>query len=71
LALDGDTLKVTKTANADNPLTSGMIPILGIDVWEHAYYVDYENRRPEYLAAFLNHMVNWEEVEAELQKAVA
>ena len=71
LALDGDTLKVTKTANADNPLTAGMIPILGIDVWEHAYYVDYENRRPEYLAAFLNHMVNWEEVEAELQKAVA
>jgi Fe-Mn family superoxide dismutase len=71
LALDGDTLKVTKTSNADNPLTSGMIPILGIDVWEHAYYVDYENRRPEYLAAFLNHMVNWEEVEAELQKAIA
>jgi len=71
LALDGDTLKVTKTANADNPLTSGMIPILGIDVWEHAYYVDYENRRPEYLAAFLNHMVNWEEVEAELQKAIS
>jgi Fe-Mn family superoxide dismutase len=71
LALDGDTLKVTKTSNADNPLTAGMIPILGIDVWEHAYYVDYENRRPEYLAAFLNHMVNWEEVEAELQKAIA
>jgi len=71
LALDGDTLKVTKTANADNPLTAGMIPILGIDVWEHAYYVDYENRRPEYLAAFLNHMVNWEEVEAELVKAIA
>ncbi len=71
LALDGDTLKVTKTSNADNPLTAGMIPILGIDVWEHAYYVDYENRRPEYLAAFLNHMVNWEEVEAELEKAIA
>jgi Fe-Mn family superoxide dismutase len=71
LALDGDTLKVTKTANAANPLVDGMIPILGIDVWEHAYYVDYENRRPEYISAFLNHLVNWEEVEAELQNAIA
>ncbi len=71
LAVDGDQLKVTKTPNGENPLVHGMRPIMGLDVWEHSYYVDYENRRPEYVAAFLNNLVNWEEVEAELQKAVA
>ena len=71
LAVQGDQLKVLKTPNGENPLVQGMRPILGVDVWEHAYYVDYENRRPEYLAAFLNSLVNWDEVEAELHKALA
>ncbi len=71
LAVQDDQLKIMKTPNGENPLVHGMRPILGVDVWEHAYYVDYENRRPEYLAAFLNNLVNWDEVEAELHKAVA
>ena len=71
LAVQGDQLKVMKTPNGENPLVHGMRPILGVDVWEHSYYVDYENRRPEYLAAFLNNLVNWDEVEAELHKALA
>ncbi|MFO1067154.1 MAG: superoxide dismutase [Geminicoccaceae bacterium] len=69
LSLDGDKLKVSKSPNGSNPLVDGLRPILGIDVWEHAYYLDYRNRRPDYIAAFLNHLVNWEEVEAELHKA--
>jgi superoxide dismutase, Fe-Mn family len=71
LAVQGDQLKVLKTPNGENPLVHGMRPILGVDVWEHSYYVDYENRRPEYLAAFLNSLVNWDEVETELHKALA
>jgi Fe-Mn family superoxide dismutase len=71
LAVDGGALKVVKTPNGENPLCQGMKPILGIDVWEHAYYLDYRNRRPDYVAAFLNSLVNWEEVERELHKAVS
>ncbi|MEO1018174.1 MAG: superoxide dismutase [Pseudomonadota bacterium] len=69
LAVEGGTLKVAKTPNGENPLVHNMTPILGLDVWEHAYYLDYQNRRPDYVDAFLNNLVNWEEVEAELSKA--
>ncbi|MEZ5813790.1 MAG: superoxide dismutase [Alphaproteobacteria bacterium] len=55
-------LEVTKTANADNPLTSGQTALLGCDVWEHSYYIDYRNARPKYLEAFVDSLVNWEYV---------
>ncbi len=59
---DGD-LEIVKTANAGNPLTGGMTPLMTCDVWEHAYYVDYRNARPAYVAAFWN-LVNWDFVAA-------
>ncbi len=68
LVLDGGKLKVTKTANAENPLAAGQTPLLTCDVWEHAYYLDYQNRRPDFLQAFLDHLVNWDFVAANLQK---
>ena len=64
LSIDNDKLVVTKTANAVNPLVNNMKPILGCDVWEHSYYVDYRNRRPEYLDKFVNNLVNWEYVDS-------
>jgi Fe-Mn family superoxide dismutase len=60
LVLDGDNLKVVKTTNADTPLTTGMKPLLTIDVWEHAYYLDYQNRRADYVNAVLDKLINWE-----------
>ncbi len=60
LVLDGDKLKVVKTLNAENPMSQGMKPLLTADVWEHAYYLDYQNRRPDYLSAFLDKLVNWD-----------
>jgi superoxide dismutase, Fe-Mn family len=60
LVLEGDQLKVVKTANAANPLTTAMRPLLTIDVWEHAYYLDYQNRRADYVNAVLDRLINWE-----------
>lgn len=66
LVEDGKQLKVVKTANAANPLTDGLKPLLTIDVWEHAYYLDYQNRRPDYVSTFLDKLVNWEFVNGNL-----
>ncbi len=60
LVLEGGKLKVVKTGNADNPLTAGLKPLLTIDVWEHAYYLDYQNRRADYLNAVLEKVINWD-----------
>jgi Fe-Mn family superoxide dismutase len=60
LVLDGDKLKVVKTGNADTPMTTGMKPLLTIDVWEHAYYLDYQNRRADYVSAVLDKLINWD-----------
>ena len=66
LVLDGGNLKVTKTPNADTPLAHGQKALLTIDVWEHAYYLDYQNRRPDYIATVIQNLINWDFVNANL-----
>jgi Fe-Mn family superoxide dismutase len=65
----GGKLEVVKTPNAENPMTQGKTPLLTCDVWEHAYYLDYQNRRPDFLAAFLDSLANWDFAAENLAKA--
>ena len=60
LSLRNGKLEVSKTPNAETPLMTGTVPLLTMDVWEHAYYLDFQNRRPDYIKAFLDHLVNWD-----------
>jgi len=68
LALVGDRFQVMKTPNGENPLVHGGVPILGVDVWEHSYYIDYRNARPKYLEAFIDNLINWDFVLALYEK---
>lgn len=69
LVVDNGQLKITKTGNADTPIAHGQTPILVVDVWEHAYYVDYQNRRADFLKVFVESLVDWEAVAARLAAA--
>jgi Fe-Mn family superoxide dismutase len=71
LVVDGGKLKVTKTANADLPMKHGQTALLTIDVWEHAYYVDYRNARPKYIAEVMGKLINWDFVAENFKKASA
>ena len=69
LAVKNGKLEISKTPNGENPLVHGATPILGVDVWEHSYYIDYRNARPKYLEAFIDHLVNWDYVLELYEKA--
>lgn len=66
LVLEGGALKIVKTANADSPIAHGQTPLLTVDVWEHAYYLDFQNRRPDYLTDFVANLINWDFVNENL-----
>jgi superoxide dismutase, Fe-Mn family len=69
LAIKGGKIVIMKTSNGENPLVHGATPILGCDVWEHSYYIDYRNRRPEYLKNFVDHLINWDYVAERFEQA--
>ncbi|MDY6836546.1 MAG: superoxide dismutase [Thermodesulfobacteriota bacterium] len=66
LILKDGHLEIMKTSNADTPIAKGLKPLLTVDVWEHAYYLDYQNRRPDYLSAFVGHLINWDFVNSQM-----
>lgn len=70
LVVKNGKLEITKTPNGENPLVHGATPVLGCDVWEHSYYIDYRNMRPKYLEAFVDNLINWDRV-AELYEAAS
>jgi len=70
LVFDAGKLKIIKTSNAVNPIAGGQSALLTCDVWEHAYYLDYQNRRPDFVTAFLEHLINWEFAAQNLEKAM-
>lgn len=70
IANEDGTVEVTSTANQDNPIMDGKVAVLGLDVWEHAYYLNYQNRRPDYIASFFN-IINWEAVSSKYDAALS
>jgi len=69
LVYNNKRLEIIKTANAATPLSQNLAPLLACDVWEHAYYIDYRNKRPDYVSAFIDHMINWDFAEMHLNRA--
>ncbi len=69
LSVKNGKLEISKTANGESPLVHGATPILGVDVWEHSYYIDYRNARPKYLEAFVDSLINWDYVQELYEKA--
>jgi Fe-Mn family superoxide dismutase len=69
LVAEKGAIKIAKTGNADTPMVHGQTALLTCDVWEHAYYLDYQNRRPDYVQAFIDNLINWDFVAANLAKA--